>query len=195
MHMPIIAFAYFYIAVCIDIKCIIKHIGQSMSKSNVIEAKELLHSYSVVKTTVEQIDKEVSFLVFTTILLHSIYMCFSLYAALDSDGYHGRFQRVLIFNVSFGASSFFIAMTSSAAMIAEQAGELFSSSSIISASNVNVSLLQNFIVISQQKIALTVWRIIPITRSFYFGIIDGAASANVVDDTTMLNEYATGPTE
>ncbi|GIY42022.1 uncharacterized protein CDAR_210261 [Caerostris darwini] len=168
--MPIIAFTYFYIAVCIDIKYIIKHTGQFMTKSNTIK-EELLHSYSVIKTTVEQIDKEVCFLVFATILLHSSYMCYSLYAVLDSDGFLERYRRLLILNVCFGALSSFIAMTSSAAMIAEQAAELFSSLSIISANNGNASLLQKIIVISQQGIALTVWRIIPITRSFVFGII------------------------
>ncbi|GIX88361.1 uncharacterized protein CDAR_386661 [Caerostris darwini] len=168
--MPGIAFAYFYIAVCIDIKCIIKHIEQSMTKSNIIK-EELLHSYSVIKTTVEQIDKEVCSPVFAVILMRSNYMCYALCAILDSDRFPGRFQRLLILNACFGAFSSFIAVTSSAAMIAETVVELFSSSSIISANNGNAPLFQHFIVISQQGIALTVWRIIPITRSFIFGII------------------------
>ncbi|GIY49989.1 uncharacterized protein CEXT_300181 [Caerostris extrusa] len=169
--MPIFAFAYFYIAVCIDIKCIIKDIGQSMTKSKTIKEDEVLHSYSIIKTSVEQIDKEVCFPVFAVILLHSIYMCFSLYAALDLDKYPGRFERVLILNMSFGAFISFIAMTSSALMVAKTVVELYSSLSIISANNGNAPLLQNYIVISQQGIALTVWGIIPITRSFMFGII------------------------
>ncbi|GIX79129.1 hypothetical protein CEXT_263381 [Caerostris extrusa] len=98
-------------------------------------------------------------------------MCYSLYVVLDTDKFLGRFQRLLILNVCFGALSCFIAMTSSAAMIAEQVVELFSSLSIISANNGNASLLQKIIAVSQQGIALTVWRIIPITRSFMFGII------------------------
>ncbi|GIY42026.1 hypothetical protein CDAR_210281 [Caerostris darwini] len=142
-----------------------------MAKSNIIKEEELLHSYSIIKTIVEQIDKEVCFPVFAVILLHSNYMCYFLYAVLDSDKFPGRFQRLLILNACFGAFSSFIAVTSSAAMIAETVVELFSSLSIISANHGNASLLQNLSVISQQGIALTVWRIIPITRSFIFGVI------------------------
>ncbi|GIY27249.1 hypothetical protein CDAR_54821 [Caerostris darwini] len=158
-------------AVCIDIKCMIKHFAQSTTKSDTIKEDEVLHSYSIIKTSVEQIDKEVCFPVFAVILLHSIYMCFSLYAALDLDKYPGRLQRVLILNVSFGAFISFIAMTSSVLMVAETVVELYSSLSIISANNGNAPLLQKIIVISQQGIALIVWGIIPITRSFIFGII------------------------
>ncbi|GIY18141.1 uncharacterized protein CDAR_557571 [Caerostris darwini] len=158
-------------AVCIDIKSTIKHIGQSITRSNTIKEEELLHSYSFIKTCVGQIDKEVSFLVFATILLQSSYMCYCLYAVLDSDRVSGKFERVLILNVFFGSFISFIAMTSSASMIAEQAAELYSSLAIISANNGNASFFQHFIAISQQGIALTVWRIIPITRSFIFGVI------------------------
>ncbi|GIX77524.1 uncharacterized protein CDAR_268321 [Caerostris darwini] len=161
-------FGFFYIAVCNHIKSIIKHTEESLSRKPLVDFERFIHSYSRIKSIVDLTDKEVGFLVFITIFFNSGFMCFTFYVTLNFNITAG-IQTVAIYGMFFGALGLFIGMTVSASMVADESKELCSA---MPENTGKLTFKQiRFLMTTQNGITLTVWRIVPITRSFIFVII------------------------
>ncbi|GIY20155.1 hypothetical protein CDAR_580011 [Caerostris darwini] len=169
--MPIITFVFFYIIVCNNIRNIIKFIGESRSEKGTIMFERFIASFSAIKTVVDEIDKEVGFLVFAIIAFSSSFTCVSFYIMIDSEIW--KTQTFSIFGILFNSFGLLIAMTVSASMVEENSLEVLrSSTAVLNAKNRNLSITQYLSYIDAQNgITLTVWRIVPIRRSFIFGMI------------------------
>ncbi|GFQ74221.1 uncharacterized protein TNCT_279101 [Trichonephila clavata] len=169
--MPLMIFAFFYMAVCYDIRCILKHFGKTLT-NNIKNYDEILHSYTVIKSTVSQIDDSVNLLVFITIIYNFSLMCFSLYVVLEPRMFvkpMERFSTGYLFFISF---TLFISMTGLASVVPEVSAEIGSIASAMP-ETVGKSTFsqQRFIGSAEKDITLTVWRITSIRRNFIFGII------------------------
>ncbi|GFY68188.1 hypothetical protein TNIN_30081 [Trichonephila inaurata madagascariensis] len=90
--MPLMTFAFFYVAVCYDIRCIIKHFGKTLT-NNIKNYDEVLRCYTVIKSAVSQIDDSVNLLVFITIIYNFSLMCFSLYVVLEPSMFVKQMER------------------------------------------------------------------------------------------------------
>ncbi|GIY42034.1 hypothetical protein CDAR_210321 [Caerostris darwini] len=78
------------------------------------------------------------------------------------------YQKLSIYGTFFTSFILLIAMTTSASLIAEESKK--QCSAMPEATGNLTFTQQRFLMMSQTGITLTVWRIVPITRSLIFGI-------------------------
>ncbi|GIX71258.1 uncharacterized protein CEXT_814571 [Caerostris extrusa] len=168
--MPSIAFGYFYTIVCIHISHIIKQIVATHRKRR--ELRSFLDDYSIIKSVVEKIDKDIGLLVFLSIISTSFLICFSIYLILDPKLHEGSFLRFQMYCNFFGSFILFIIITTSASMVEEASLEVGSQDrNIPESTRKSIYAQQRFMMLFQKGITLTVWRISPINRGLIFGII------------------------
>ncbi|GFY46972.1 uncharacterized protein TNIN_66351 [Trichonephila inaurata madagascariensis] len=167
--LPLMTFSFYYIAICYDIRHIIQHFGKTLS--NIASDYEaIFRSYTAIKSHVNQIDNSINFLVFTVIIYNSCVMCFSLYAVLEPKMI---IPMELVSSLYLLSTHFalFVLMTASASMIPEASAEIgFIASTMPEKAGRSTLSLQRFISSAEKEITLTVWKIVPIQRSFIFGI-------------------------
>ncbi|GIY94917.1 hypothetical protein CEXT_23311 [Caerostris extrusa] len=77
-------------------------------------------------------------------------------------------QKISIYGIFITSFVLFIAMTTSASLMAEESKK--QCSAMPEATGNLTFTQQKFLIMSQNGITLTVWKIVPITRSLIFGI-------------------------
>ncbi|GIZ01569.1 hypothetical protein CEXT_182101 [Caerostris extrusa] len=122
--LPSIAFGYFYTIVCSHISHIIKQIVATHRKRRQTSFETFLDDYSIIKSVVEQIDKDIGLLVFLSIISTSFLMCFSIYLILDPKVHEGSFLRFQMHCSFIGSFILFIIITTSASMVEEASLEV-----------------------------------------------------------------------
>ncbi|GIY20224.1 uncharacterized protein CDAR_415841 [Caerostris darwini] len=126
----------------------------------------------MIKSVVQEIDKDVGLLVFLSIISTSFLICFSIYLILEPKVLEGSFLRFQVccgFLVNF---LLFILTTASALMVEETSLEVGSQAHKLSESRGKSIFVQRSIMMFLEKgITLTVWRITPVRRSLVFGIV------------------------
>ncbi|GFY67733.1 uncharacterized protein TNIN_351901 [Trichonephila inaurata madagascariensis] len=170
--LPMMSFAFLYIAVCNDMRYIAKHFIKSLrDNNNRFKYEEILHSYSAIKSTANGIDNTIGVLVFTTLISNSGFLCSSLYVALQPNKFPNPVKEISIFYSFLTNFALFIMMTASASSVSE-ASSVVGSVALIMPEDKRASFNhQRFITLAEKEITLTVWKISPINRSFIFGII------------------------
>ncbi|GFR30903.1 uncharacterized protein TNCT_196471 [Trichonephila clavata] len=167
--LPLMTFSFYYIAVCYDIRHIIQHFRKTLSNIE-SDYEAIFRSYTTIKSHVNDIDNSISFLVFTVIIYNSCIMCFSLYVVLEPKMFI-PLELFSTYYMLFTTFTLFILMTASASMIPEASAEIgFIASTMPEKAGTSTLSLQRFISSAEKEITLTVWKIVPIQRSFIFGI-------------------------
>ncbi|GFQ97345.1 uncharacterized protein TNCT_586481 [Trichonephila clavata] len=169
--LPMMSFAFFYIAVCNDLRCILKHFIKSLKVKNRFNYEDILHSYSAIKSTVNGIDNTTGVLVFTILIRNSSVLCLSMYVALQPNYFPDPIQQVSIYYSFLTIFALFIMMTASASSVAEASSVVGSIALTMPEDKRSSFNHQRFITMAEKEITLTVWKISPINRSFIFGII------------------------
>ncbi|GFQ97343.1 uncharacterized protein TNCT_586471 [Trichonephila clavata] len=169
--LPMMTFAFFYIAVCNDLRCILKHFIKSLKDKKWFNYEDILHSYSAIKSTVSGIDNTIGVLVFTTLISNSNVMCLSLYVALTPNNFQDPVEQISIYYSFLIIFALFVMMTVSASSVAEASSVVGSIALTMPEDKRSSFNHQRFITMAEKEITLTVWKICPINRSFVFGII------------------------
>ncbi|GFY67328.1 uncharacterized protein TNIN_156091 [Trichonephila inaurata madagascariensis] len=169
--MPLLTFVLFYTAVCHRASSIIQRFGDTLAKKNEFNYEMILHSYTRIKSAVNFIDNKVGFLVFTTVLYSSCILCFALYYVMESSMFTHTLDRLIIFHQIFSTLLMLIIMSISASRVGEASSEISSLALNLPKSKEGSSFYQQrFIMLAEKEITMTVWRIVPIRRSFIFSI-------------------------
>ncbi|GFU04707.1 uncharacterized protein TNCV_4377511 [Trichonephila clavipes] len=165
------SFAFFYIAVCNDMRCIVKHFIKSLQAKNMFNYEEILHSYSTIKSTVNCIDNTTGILVLTSLICNSSVMCSWLYVALQPNYFPNPVEQISIYYSSLSNFALFLMMTASASSVTEASSTVGCMALTMPEDRRSNFNHQRFITLAEKEITLTVWKISPINRSFIFGII------------------------
>ncbi|GFQ83947.1 hypothetical protein TNCT_711201 [Trichonephila clavata] len=155
--LPFTTFSIFYVTICTQIRSKLLSFESLLSSKKILNYEEFLKAFSSVKTRVEAIDKEVSFLIFCSIVYTSSSMYCLLHAAFDQDHYYGLklFELILFFLCS---SVIFLVTTVSASLVSEASQDIASTVRSLTAPSVATGLsLQRFLLVVEKDICLTVW--------------------------------------
>ncbi|GFY45475.1 uncharacterized protein TNIN_137701 [Trichonephila inaurata madagascariensis] len=169
--MPLLTFALFYTTVCYRISCIINRFAETLASKSELNYEILLHSYTKMKSAVIYIDNTVGALVFTTVIYSSCVMCFTLYFVLESNLFIDAINRVIVCHLILIIFSLLMVMSVSASKVEETSSEI-SSLALTLPKNKQSCFFdqQRFILLAEKGIAMTMWKIVPIRRSFIFSI-------------------------
>ncbi|GFT97539.1 uncharacterized protein TNCV_387041 [Trichonephila clavipes] len=169
--MPLLTFVLFYTAVCHRASSIIQRFGDTLATKSEFNYEMILHSYTRIKSAVNFIDNKVGFLVFTTVIYSSCIMCFALYYVMESSMLTHALDRLIIFHQIFSTFLMLIVMSISASSVGEASSEISSLALTLPKSKEDSSFYQQrFIILAEKEITMTVWKIVPIRRSFIFSI-------------------------
>lgn len=172
-QLPMFAFDMFYIIVC----CHLRHAIRSFSK-DLIEKEssydDHLRSYVSIKSIADFVDDELSIFIVCGTVSTSNMMYYTVTTFLHQAGAHtSLYTAVIIFNFVYRFVSF-IAMTMAASSVSEASAEVckHAKAQKLDRRNPGSPIEQlKFMICADNEIYLTVWKIVPIRRSFILGAI------------------------
>lgn len=171
MELPLHTFAAFFVIVSHDVKCVLKNFLNAMHSRYVENSHNLLLSFNSLRITIDLLDDKLCFLVFCEILYSSCVLFYTVTLALRQEiqgdsiiFYHGIFYMCYLVNIL----GIFIIVTISACSVSEAYAEAWRKlKAIIVNSNMNFALRpQNSFLCIEKEAEFTLWKIMPINRSF-----------------------------
>ncbi|GIY50019.1 uncharacterized protein CDAR_79571 [Caerostris darwini] len=184
--LPNTAFCVFYSSVCIHMRSIILSFEESLIKYKDFPNRfdHIFNSFSKIKDTVSYVDDELCFLVFICAIYSSCYMYLSISAFLHLQLFINTSERLHYFIHFANDLTLFIAMTCSASSVAEASMRVRSISWKLPVSKGEPFFFQQkFLSFVEEGISLTVWKIVPISRNFIFGILGAILTYTMLFDT------------
>lgn len=171
--MPIYTFATYYVTTCHQVKTAIFHFSKNMiENSNNSKYDKLCHSYITIRSAVEFVDQNLSFLVFCNITYCFSYMYKFVSQVLQAKEPLDTPHLLYISSVFSNILLSFVAMTVAASLVGEASLEVESAARrMLQSSQSSTFTLRNFYHATEREINLTVWKIVPIRRSFIIGTI------------------------
>ncbi|GFU82643.1 histone-lysine N-methyltransferase SETMAR [Trichonephila clavipes] len=155
-------------------------VSNSTIIQNDSELRGILKAFSCIKSRAEAIDKEVSFLIFCSIIHTSSTMYCLLHTAFDPDYINSqKLIELILFFLS--STAIFLITTVSASLVGEASQEIASTVRSLSVPSVAAGLsLQRFLLVVEKDICLTVWKIVPIKRNFIIGTMGAIVTYSVL---------------
>ncbi|GFY45170.1 uncharacterized protein TNIN_221951 [Trichonephila inaurata madagascariensis] len=181
--LPIIGFKLYYTSVCYHMRNIITNLGEALLKKSKPNYDSILQFYTSIKAVVEDVDSKLCFLVFNVAVYSACYMYVSIVVILHTDETPNPIYRIYFYSNFLSIITLFIVMTASAASVAEASSKVGSIVWRISAVSSESTLSQlKLLFYSQKGISLTVWNVVPISRSFIFGMLGVTFSYTILFD-------------
>lgn len=172
MELPLNTFAAFFVIVNLDMKCVLKNFSKVMCSETVENYRKLLSSFNSLKTTIDLLDDGLSFFVLCEILYSSDLLFFTITLILRDGQVYGQsptslrgisfvYQLVTILGT-------FVIITISACSVSEAYAKVWTKlKTIIVNSELNFALRQqNCFLCIEKEAHFTLWKIMPINRSF-----------------------------
>ncbi|GIY50020.1 uncharacterized protein CDAR_79581 [Caerostris darwini] len=184
--LPNTTFCVFYSSVCIHMRSIILSFEESLMQYKGFPNRfdHIFNSFSKIKDTVSYVDDELCFLVFICAIYSSCYMYLSISAFLHLQLFINTSVRLHVYIHFANVLTLFIVMTCSASSVAEASMRVRSISWKLPVSKGEPFFFQqNFLSFVKEGISLTVWKIVPISRNFIFGILGVILTYTMLFDT------------
>lgn len=169
-RIPMVTFDLFYLIVCDHLRRVIEDFSKGLaSKKN--DYNYLLQKYVNIKSTVNFIDGEMSLFVFINAIFTSTLMYDTVSALMHADLAQNYFRTFQIQIIFAHAVASFVAVISAASLVSEASLEVRQRAQAMKLDEANVFRQQKFQSCAESEIFLTVWKIVPIRRSFALGTI------------------------
>ncbi|KAG8177266.1 hypothetical protein JTE90_011145 [Oedothorax gibbosus] len=167
---PMDTFNLFYLIVCDHLRRVIKNFASSLD-SKKKDYNSLLRNYVDIKSTINFIDGELSLFVFLNVILTSAVMYDTVSGLMHTDLAKNpvRTFQIQLFFVYILA--YFLAVITAASLVSEASQEVRQRAQALPLDEANVFRQQKFQSCAESEIFLTVWKIVPIRRSFALGTI------------------------
>ncbi|GFQ80643.1 uncharacterized protein TNCT_176881 [Trichonephila clavata] len=172
LMLPLSAFSIYYTFLCLNLRSIIKQFQESLGVLLKFKPEYTLKLYLSIKELVENVDSDLSLLMFTTSLYNASTMYFGVTVWLHSDEYDMLSSLSSIWILLTLSYTAFICMGISGSLVHETASDLYTEAEKrLSNGNRPPEALRQFLKVAEKGLYLTVWRIVPIKRSFILGTI------------------------
>lgn len=164
--MPLYIFTMFYITTCHQLKAAILNFTNTIALNNI----NIVHSYNYIRAKVEYVDDELSFFVFCSTVHCFSYMHLFLSLSLHPQTLTGTISVLAIIFTFLTIFFSFVAMTVSASLVCEASLQVKKlAKRLVIASENSSFALKKLLLCTEDEINLTVWKILPIKRSFILG--------------------------
>ncbi|GFQ82191.1 uncharacterized protein TNCT_186841 [Trichonephila clavata] len=167
VFMPSNIFAIYYTTVCYHLKITLENLGKSLHNMPKSEYDSAYKKYISIRKFVTYIDDELSLLVFLSLIYNACNMYFGITVILHTEEYLDAVQITSIYCLFIASYVGYIGMTLSGSLLQETSEHLWFQvhDALISRSKIT-SLQQRFLSLLEKGLFLTVWKIVPIKRSF-----------------------------
>ncbi|KAG8195854.1 hypothetical protein JTE90_008546 [Oedothorax gibbosus] len=179
-----IAFDLFYLIVCDHMKRMIKNFSAGLGLKN-RDYNTLLHSYAEIKSTIVYIDSELSLFMFLKTILTSVMMYYTVSALVHADLVKNPMhtvQKQVLFVYSLAS---FVVVVTAASAVSEASLEVRQLTQAQKLDKPNVFEQQKFQACAESEICLTVWKIVPLSRSFALGTISAIFTYAILVDSLI----------
>lgn len=173
MELPLNTFAVFFVITSHDVKCVLKTFLKKICSEYIDNPQKLLRSFNSLKITIDFLDNELSFFVFCAILFSSCCLFFTVTLIIRSEnGQSLTFLTIISFVYQFiTILGIFVIITTSSCAVSEAYAEVWSQLKTLIV-NLDVDFAQrqqHFFLYIEKEAHFTLWKIMPINRSFILG--------------------------
>ncbi|GFS38627.1 uncharacterized protein TNIN_269411 [Trichonephila inaurata madagascariensis] len=131
-----------------------------------------LQTYKVLRNLIEEVDKELSFLMFTSTIFNACTMYFSVVSFLSSNEVSINPQHISVGCLFVASYVSFIAMSWIGSLVYEANAKVLEKLKDLTCNKTSLTQSQKRILfIDSSHVSLTVWKIIPIRRNLIFDIL------------------------
>ncbi|GFR14920.1 uncharacterized protein TNCT_457291 [Trichonephila clavata] len=191
MISPLNTFNVFYIMIAYQIRCKLKTFPKHFSSRTKLDYDKLLRSYVSIKSLVDELDDEISCLMFGNIVYTSGFIHFIL--SIDLSTVLRNDYDVVFFWCSLARNlGSYVAATASASLVAkasEEIGNLAQIRAKIDKDAFSLLAQQTFIMISEKEMHFTAWKIVPIKKSFFMATIGVTVTYVLLLDNVESNKF------
>ncbi|KAG8195852.1 hypothetical protein JTE90_008544 [Oedothorax gibbosus] len=184
VQIPIITIYLFYILVCDHLRCIIKNFSARLS-SQTNDFESLLRSYGNIKSTVTFIDDQLSLFVFFNVIFTSLTMYYTISSIFQIDLLKFPTENKEVIIHFLHTLTVFIALITAASSVSEASAEVRQRTQILKLDKANAFEQLKFQSCAESEIYLTVWKLVPIRRSFALGTISAIFSYAILVDSLI----------
>ncbi|KAF8781486.1 hypothetical protein HNY73_011875 [Argiope bruennichi] len=167
--LPMNNFAAFYMIICRHLQLLIKSFSKHLEEIPDSEYEKVLIDYMSIRKFVLKMDNEMSFLVSTSTLYSACTMYFGMSVIMHPEEYIDLCQFLAVLSLFIGSSAAFLGLTVAGSLIHESCSNLWlQAHKCLSSKSEVTNFQQRFLSIVEKNLFVTVWKILPITRSFIF---------------------------
>ncbi|GFS53459.1 uncharacterized protein TNCV_4935391 [Trichonephila clavipes] len=157
---------------------------KSINSSTYLNLDQITQTYKVLNSLVAKIDRELSFLMFSTTLFNACTMYLGIKSLLRSSEFITIAQHISVWCLFTASYVSFIAMGTTASLVYEANANGLEKLKDAICNRFNVTRSQmRVLLIDANYVSLTVWNIVPIRRSFIFGTIGAILTYCVLIDS------------
>lgn len=165
LMVPLNIFALYYTAVCCNLQRMIVNLKESFTRP--CKYDDFFENYLAIRRFIADMDKELSFLMFTSSFFNACTMYFGLTCWLHPNEYGKAFQIATIWFLVPASHLPFFTMILSACFVHEASSSMWDKGHELLRLGCAPSFSQlRILYVTEKELTLTVWKIVPIKRSF-----------------------------
>ncbi|GFV38869.1 uncharacterized protein TNCV_2814851 [Trichonephila clavipes] len=154
---------------CYYLQCMIRSFKKVLESESFSHLDHLLQAYKIIRNLVDDVDKELSFLMFSSTLFNACIMYFSVVSLLRSNELTINAQHISIGCMFVACYVSFIAMSWMGSLVYETNAKVLEKLKDFTCNKTNLVRPQaRILFIDASHVTLTIWNIVPIRRSFIF---------------------------
>lgn len=174
MILPLNTFAVFFAILCYHVRSALKDVSSKLSDECLVDYQKCLQSCSSFKRIIDMLDDELSFFVLCEVLYASAVLFFTISGILRSDIFVvclTCLDRISFFCHLVNSLLIFFVITVSAAMVSESYAEIWINANklIVNVDTDFTFRQQKLMFFIEKKANFTIWKIVPVNRSFILG--------------------------
>lgn len=174
MILPLNTFAVFFAVVCYHVRSVLKDVSSKLSNDCLIDYQKILQSCNSFKRIIDMLDDELSFFVLCEVLYTSSVLFFTISGILRSDIFVvclTCLDRISFFCHLVNSLLIFFVITVSASMVSESYAKVWINVNKLIA-NIDTDFTfrqQKSMFFIEKEANFTIWKIVPVNRSFILG--------------------------
>ncbi|GFT67699.1 uncharacterized protein NPIL_614791 [Nephila pilipes] len=183
MFLPINTFGIYYTIMCHHLKLLLISLSKSLNNATDLEHDRVYKKYMTVKKLSTYIDEHLSFLVFLSSLYNACSVYFGLTVILHPEEYFAPIQMTTVWCMFASNYLAYSGLTLAGSLLSEASDNLWLKmhETLMSRSEIS-SIQQRFLSLLERGLFLTVWKIVPITRTFILASIGTVFSYSLLLD-------------
>ncbi|GBM52000.1 hypothetical protein AVEN_262237-1 [Araneus ventricosus] len=165
--LPMNTFIAYYTILCRQLQLCIRQFTKNITVVPDTKYGKLLRDYISIRTFVSKIEDELSVFVFTASLYNACSMYFGMTVILHPEEFMSTIQSLSVGCLFISCSVAYMGLTLSGSLVHEAGIDLcVKANEVVSRKPEVNSFQQRFLSILEKNLQVTVWKILPITRSF-----------------------------
>ncbi|GBN63378.1 hypothetical protein AVEN_49614-1 [Araneus ventricosus] len=165
--LPMNTFLAYYTILCRQLHLCIRQFTKDITAVPDSDYGKVLRDYISIRTFVSKIEDELSVFVFTASLYNACSMYFGMTVILHPEEFMSTIQSLSVGCLFIASSVAYLGLALSGSLVHEAASDLcLKAHEILSRKPEVNSFQQRFLSIVEKNLHVTVWKILPITRSF-----------------------------